>query len=528
MEQKILDLLKQHNNKKKKSIIEDNRIWTQRCSTYPIDLQKVMDTQENTCNYAYSLLFSDNEDIKMNKPAYKRRKINKKKISHFLKNISPKTEDILNQVYTKIKSMKDENKELQKLNALSIQKTSKLFFRTNRPKTSNFYNTSRNRVKSSSNNFQTQTINIYNINKLKKNYFKKNNKFNNNKNICLDNKKYQQNTLPTNENTKDNLNEYTNKNSEIVSKKRNISSSYNTKSKKNKNNFLTLNKTKFTKRFPINFYEDKAEEKYRELINIDIPKLYKTNKKKDLNLARLNDEYRVQMNKSLRFFNPENHLKDLNKIQRDNISVRKSMEKVKYKMNEKINDRCQGQYYKKEYLRFKEEYEKDRKAKSLEKKPFPVHIPFNIIFRDDKKNIKVFPNGYKIRAYYDYCASCDRIQKSKDNDLFNFGLGLILGHIHDKDYDLMYDTLDELYNILEIEPIDKYIEKFKNEKLSKDRDILTDRIKNYFPVLTETEKKLEKMGKHQILKKKGINEQNDIISKIFETKKLLYNNEFDY
>ena len=66
--------------------------------------------------------------------------------------------------------MKDENKELQKLNALSIQKTSKLFFLTNRPKTSNFY-TSRNRVQNASNNFHTQTINISNINKIKKKFF---------------------------------------------------------------------------------------------------------------------------------------------------------------------------------------------------------------------------------------------------------------------------------------------------------------------------------------------------------------------
>lgn len=99
--------------------------------------------------------------------------------------------------------------------------------------------------------------------------------------------------------------------------------------------------------------------------------------------------------------------------------------------------------------------------------------------------------------------------------------------MHDKNYDLMYDTLDELYNILDVEPIDKYIEKFKNEKISKDRNILTDRIKNYFPVLTETEKKLEKMGKEQILKK-DINEKNDMINKIFETKKWLCNNEFYY
>jgi len=273
---------------------------------------------------------------------------------------------------------------------------------------------------------------------------------------------------------------------------------------------------------PVNLFIDKGEEKYRNLINIDIPKLYSTNKKKHLNLARLNDVYRVQMNKSLRQYNAENHLKELNKIQRDNISVRQSMEDVKCKMNQKINDRCQGQYYKKEYLKFKEENEKEKKAKSKEKKPFPVQIPFNIFFRstDNKKKVKVFPHGYKIRAYYDYCASCDRIQKTKNNDLLEFGADLIFGHLHNKDYDLIYNSLDELFNALEIEPIVKYIDKFKNEKPNKDKNVLNDRIKSYFPVLTETEKKIQKMEQHQIVKRKKLSEDK-ILDKINETKKLL-------
>ena len=54
--------------------------------------------------------------------------------------------------------MKNETKELQKLNTISLQKTSKSYFRTNRPKTSNIYNTIRTRIESSSYN-RTKTNN---------------------------------------------------------------------------------------------------------------------------------------------------------------------------------------------------------------------------------------------------------------------------------------------------------------------------------------------------------------------------------
>ena len=182
----------------------------------------------------------------------------------------------------------------------------------------------------------------------------------------------------------------------------------------------TVNKKSF-KRFDI--YENKGEDRLRNLKDVDIEKLYSTHKRNKLNLARMNEIYRIQMNKSLKNYKPENHLKELNKLQLNDIKVRRDMEKVKGKINKKIDDRAQGLYYKKEYLKFKEENERDKKARSLEKKPFPIQIPFNILFRDEenKKEIKVFPHGYKIRAYYDYCASCERIQKSKNKDLLEFG-----------------------------------------------------------------------------------------------------------
>ena len=79
---------------------------------------------------------------------------------------------------------------------------------------------------------------------------------------------------------------------------------------KNNNNFFGLNKSKYPSKSlfsinsPINLFVDKEEEKYRNLINIDINKLYSTNIKK-----KLKDIFRVQMKKSLRHFNAENHLK---------------------------------------------------------------------------------------------------------------------------------------------------------------------------------------------------------------------------
>ena len=528
MEPEILNLVGEKRNKKKNEM-PDNRIWTHKCSIHPVDMEKVMETQETACNYAYSLLFSDNRAIIMNNPIYKRRKISNKKQSNFLKYISGNSEKILSKAYNKINFMKNESKELQKLNSLSLQKTSKNYFRTNRPKTSTLNNSSRNRLDSASTNFQTQKIHSNNT-KLKKNLLK-----NNIGDILSSDKKHfnlstkektESNNICTNENTKQNTIQ-----NRLSFKRKNISSAM-TRNKKpiflsaKKSNFPT--KTYYNIQPPI-LFQDKGEEKYRNLINIDINKLYSTNKKKHLNLSRLNDVYRVQMNKSLRNYNPENHLKELNKIQRDNISVRKTMENVKDKMNQKINDRCQGQYYKKEYLKFKEENEKEKKARSLEKKPYPVQIPFNILFQDtDKnKNVKVFPNGYKQRAYYDYCASCDRIQKSKNNDLLEFGANLLFGHLHNKDYELLNDTLDELFNVLEIDPIAKYIDKFKNEKVCKKKDVLNDRMRNFFPVLTETEKKIIKMEKNQLVKRKIVKEQGNVLEKIHQTKKLIDNIQYN-
>jgi hypothetical protein len=228
------------------------------------------------------------------------------------------------------------------------------------------------------------------------------------------------------------------------------------------------------------------------------------------------------MNKTFGKYDIEKHLKELNKIQRDDMSVRKDMEKIKKKLNQKIDDRCQGLFYKKEYLKLKEENEKINRAKSAAKKPFPVQIPFNILFRDkNKQKVKVFPNGYKIRAFYDYCVNCEKVQKAKNEKLLKFGADLLFSHLHLRDFELLNNELDEIFNVLEVDPIVKYIENFKNEKPNKDKDELNERINNYFPVLIETEKKIQKFEQNQIIKRKEVHEVDNVLDKIDETKKLL-------
>ena len=67
----------------------------------------------------------------------------------------------------------------------------------------------------------------------------------------------------------------------------------------------------------------------------------------------------------------------------------------------------------------------------------------------------------------------------------------------------------------------KYIDKFKNEKAEKDKNLLTERIKNYFPALTESEKKIQKIEQHRISKGAKKIDETNILEKINETKKLL-------
>ena len=511
--------------KKNKYDIYDINIWEQNIGSMPVNLPFAINNKNKAISAEHAVLYSDNRAIYANETVKKRNKVDKNKKIKLYKYIKDNIENMLIKTNDKINFMKNENKKLQKKNCLSLQKTSKCFFQTNRPKTSKF----------ELNSYEVPSIKLQ-----KKDFGKTYSKkitnqnlyldiFNDEEKNSLDNKLLTSRNLElyniyTNENTKEET--YPNMNS--YKKTRNALSAW---SKTKKSNFSNhINQSKFAKSttnnktfFPVDIHENKGEEKFRNLIDLDVEKLYATSNRKKLNLSRINEIYRVQMIKSLKKYEPETHLRELNKIQLNDIKVRKSMEKVKGKMNKKINDRCQGQYYKKEYLRFKEENEKDRRWKAVEKKPDPILIPYNIYFKDDEKhkNVKVFDFGYKKRAYYDYCASCERIQKSKNKDLMKLGVDLLFGHMNAKEHELLVASLDEIFYALEIEPIMKYIDDMKNEKVNRDKNVLNERFKKYFPVFTEAEKILQQIEKRKIIKEKKFDDSVNIIEKINETKDLI-------
>lgn len=263
---------------------------------------------------------------------------------------------------------------------------------------------------------------------------------------------------------------------------------------------------------------DIKEEKYYNLGSIDINKLYSSSKKKKLNLSRMNYIYRVQMNRTFFKYNPESHLKDLNYFQKDDINLRSDMEKIKSKMNERVTDRCTGKYFKKQMEKLKQTRDFNKKILSDLKlnsignadtetlKKIPYKIPFNIFLKnsennEEDSNVCIIPNGYKIRAYYDKICRDERIRRllmKKGNVKVNNNS---IGDMFDKDYKMLEDTLEKLFHSLEIDPINKYIDNYKNQKSIQNKEILTDREKKYFPNFHDALKIMAKMEESKKLKK---------------------------
>ena len=90
-----------------------------------------------------------------------------------------------------------------------------------------------------------------------------------------------------------------------------------------------------------------------------------------------------------------------------------------------------------------------------------------------------------------------------------------------QDHDLLGDSLNQIFDALEIKPIMKYIDDMKNEKVNRDKNVLNERFNKYFPVFTEAEKILQQIEKRKIIKEKKFDDSMNIIEKIHKTKDLL-------
>ena len=502
------------NNKRVKSAqLLNKRIWSQKRNLKGLDLFKEVDKKSILCDKAYELLFDIDDDL-INDLGYKRDSKKNRKKSQYSQPISKKCEKLLNNIYSKINFMKNESKELNKLNSLSFQKASKNYFRTNRPKSSIIFDNNKKynkRAQTASTNYYSQTsVNISNKDKnIKTSMLKKMKDLNNSTS------NYNQSNIITGCTTDNNncvkiINRFDNKSFNTFRNK--CLSNQNNKIKKQ--NYLNS----------VDIFTDKEEEKFRKLQDIDIQKLYKSNKNKKVNLSRLNDNYRIQINKSFGKYKADNHLKELNKIQLNDMSVRQEMENFKFKLNEKINDCCTGKFYKKEYEKLKNfnKTQQNIDIFSDDDFNFPDKLPFHILLNSQKENTKIFPNGFKIRALYEYQKNKNKKNSTKKikSDSNNSGINSI-----NKELLLIEKALKKLKNGLNIEPIIKYIDGVKDEKTNKDKNVFSEREKTYFPCFDEADNYLRKMiarkksSKLNLIMKTKTQEKAEVWDKIQEITK---------
>ena len=192
---------------------------------------------------------------------------------------------------------------------------------------------------------------------------------------------------------------------------------------------------------------------------------------KSINYIRCNDSFRRDINKAFQKYNPNINLKYLKKLRNEDNDVKKALDEINTKVNLEIEEKTKGNFYRKKYENIMQKYKDNSQETDKHKMMKTRSTNFNSL-NSTKNNFNV--------------------KKKKKIDL------------KEKELDLMEDALEPLFNVLEIEPIEKYIDDtFKNKKI--DKNILSKKEKDYFPRLIETERALQKI---QINKLNIENENN--------------------
>ena len=180
---------------------------------------------------------------------------------------------------------------------------------------------------------------------------------------------------------------------------------------------------------------------------------------KSINYIRYNDSFRRDINKAFQKYNPNINLKYLKKLRNEDNDVKKALDEIKTKVNLEIEEKTKGNFYRKKYENIMQKYKDNSQETDKHKMMKTRSTNFNSL-NSTKNNFNV--------------------KKKKKIDL------------KEKELDLMEDALEPLFNVLEIEPIEKYIDDtFKNKKI--DKNILSKKEKDYFPRLIETERALQKI-----------------------------------
>ena len=427
IERKIKKLKDDLNNNKKSSLKRNliNRIWTQKTKAYirniVFDINKDMKYIEKA-----RLLLNELNNINLGSKKhyeFKNNKAEQNPIKVYKGLTSEKSARILKSAYNKINKMKLKSKELQKYNGLSLKHASSQYYRTSRPKSAivpeqKVYK--QIRPISASTCYDSKVVEI-----------------NNNKN-------YKSKTI-------------------INSNNRTFRDGYKVKKEK-----LKLNK-------------NSDEQKLMDLRYINLDKMYKENNKRAVNLGRLNDIYRLQLNKNLGLFSPSRHLKDMKHIQIGDINVRKEMQDIKKELDEKIDERFKGLYFKREYEKY---ILKNHKLKSS-------NTTKNINSRN--KNSPV--SNFRLRANY----SSKNLYNPKIRKTFKENLNeeqlkkISIKEKIEKKRENLKELLNKLGETLEVESIHKFINDRNVDKRKSIRNDLMEMQKEYFPKLDEVNKDIKEI-----------------------------------
>ena len=246
----------------------------------------------------------------------------------------------------------------------------------------------------------------------------------------------------------------------------------------------------------------KLKEKKNIKINIkdlkynNLNKIIDENEKKG-NLLRLNDMYRVKMNREMKIYNPIGHLKDMKQIQIEDVNMRRNINNINDKLKKRIEDRCGGFYFKHQYEKYISKIKKNRVNE--------YRLSESLKDIDKIKILSLRRKSYSTKNFFNRKVTFRKEEKKTDKE-----------KMKEKKENLK-NILDLLKNTLDIEPIHEYINdkvKFRNRIKS---DLNEDRIK-YFSQFEEISKKVEEINKDR----EDMTEVDNNLKNIIETRELLY------
>ena len=228
----------------------------------------------------------------------------------------------------------------------------------------------------------------------------------------------------------------------------------------------------------------------------NLDKIIKENERKG-NVERLNDMYRIKINKAIKMYTPIEHLRDMKQLQIEDVNMRRNINNINEKIKKRIEDRCGGFYFKHQY----EKYISKIKTNRIKESQLSGSLQKNI---DKVKILSLRKRSYSTKYLFNQKINNKKEEKKTDKEKMK------------EKKECLKTILDLLKNTLEIEPINEYINdkvKFRNRI---PKDLKEDKIK-YFSQLVEINKKFEEINKE----KEEQSEEDSNLKNIIKTKEIL-------